>query len=102
MVTVVTTTKLRPGTEDEWDAAIRQRFESAHDREGWVSGQILTPEDTTGRRVLVGTWQSRENWEAWHSDPGFLEQRTRLEELEAEPSQTTWYTVVVDAHAGQG
>ena len=43
-MTVVTTTRLRPGAEQDWDRAVRERFESAHGRPGWVSGQLLTPE----------------------------------------------------------
>ena len=96
MMTVVTTTRLRPGGEDEWDAAVRTRFESAHDRPGWVSGQLLTPTDVPHTRVIVGTWQSRDDWEAWHHDPAFLEQRSTLERLE-EQSRTEWYEVVADA-----
>src|ERR687885_160096 len=96
MMTVVTTTRLRPGGEDEWDAAVRTRFESAHDRPGWVSGQLLTPTDEPHTRVIVGTWQSRDDWEAWHHDPAFLEQRSTLERLE-EQSRTEWYEVVADA-----
>ena len=69
MMTVVTTTRLRPGGEDEWDAAVRARFESARDRPGWVSGQLLTPTEEPHTRVIVGTWQSRDDWEAWHHDP---------------------------------
>ena len=38
MMTVVTTTRLRPGCEAQWDLAMRERFESAHTRPGWVSG----------------------------------------------------------------
>ncbi len=96
MMTVVTTTRLRPGGEDEWDAAVRTRFESAHDRPGWVSGQLLTPTDEPHTRVIVGTWQSRDDWDAWHHDPAFLEQRSTLERLE-EQSRTEWYEVVADA-----
>jgi heme-degrading monooxygenase HmoA len=99
---VVTTTRLRPGAKQEWEAAIRERFESAHGHPGWVSGQLLTPEDGEHTRVIVGTWRSREDWEAWHHDPAFLEQRTRLERLEAEPSHVAWYAVVADARADAG
>jgi hypothetical protein len=31
--------------------------------------------------------------------PAFLEQRTTLEALEAEPNRTQWFDVVADAHA---
>jgi len=99
MMTVVTTTRLRPGGEDEWDTAMRERFDSARGRAGWISGQLLTPEDAQDTRTIVGTWRSREDWQAWHDDPAFLEKRTVLERLEAEPNRTQWFTVIVDARA---
>jgi heme-degrading monooxygenase HmoA len=97
-MTVITTTKLRPAAEQARDTAIRERFQSARGRSGWVSGQLLTPANTPDVRVIVGTWRSREDWEAWHHDPAFLERRTKLEELEEEPSETAWYVVVADDH----
>ncbi len=99
MMTVVTTTLLRPGGEEEWDAAMRERFDSARSRPGWVSGQLLIPEAQRSTRVIVGTWRSREDWESWHADPAFLERRATLEQLEAEPSRTEWFDVVADARA---
>ncbi len=99
MMTVVTTTRLRPGGEEEWDAAMRERFDSARGRPGWISGQLLTPVDEPGARTIVGTWRGREDWEAWHDDPAFLEQRATLERLESEPNSTQWFEVVADARA---
>ena len=100
MMTVVTTTKLRSGAEAEWDSAMRERFESARNRPGWISGQLLTPDDRSSARMIVGTWRSREDWERWHHDPAFLQQRETLERLEEEPSRSEWFRVVADAHAG--
>ena len=100
MLTVVTTSTLRPGTEDEWDRAMRERFDSVRNRPGWISGQLLTPDDESTTRVIVGTWASREDWESWHHDPAFLEQRATLEGLEQEPSRSQWFRVVADAHTG--
>lgn len=99
MMTVVTTMNLNRGAQHEWDALISERFRSAHGRPGWVSGQLLTPTDAPDTRVIIGTWRSREDWEAWHNDPAFLEHRTKLEELQAEPSTATWYEVVAHEHA---
>jgi hypothetical protein len=48
----------------------------------------------------VGTWATREDWEGWHHDPAFLEQRATLEGLEQEPSRSEWFRVVADAHTG--
>jgi heme-degrading monooxygenase HmoA len=50
--------------------------------------------------VLVGTWRSRDDWEAWHNDPAFLEQRARLESLDARQEGPSWYDVVAHAQAG--
>lgn len=97
MMTVITTTTLRPGVEQEWDSAMRERFDSAHGRPGWVSGQLLTSEAAPHSRVIVGTWRSREDWEAWHDDPAFLEQRDVLQGLEAAPSRVEWFAVVAGA-----
>lgn len=97
MMTVVTTTRLRPGGEAEWDAAMRARFDSARERPGWISGQLLTSDDEDSIRVIVGTWRSREDWEGWHADPAFLDQRATLERLEEEPSRVAWFRVVADA-----
>ena len=99
MMTVVTTATLRSGAEAEWDDAMRERFESARSREGWISGQLLTRDDEGSTRVIVGTWRSREDWERWHDDPGFQEQRAVLERLEAGPSRSEWFQVVADARA---
>lgn len=98
-MTVLTTSRLRPGGEDQWDAAMRERFESAQRMSGWISGQLLTPEDDSQSRVIVGTWNSREDWMAWHDDPGFLDKRAVLEDLESEPNVTRWCNVVADARA---
>jgi heme-degrading monooxygenase HmoA len=101
MMTVVTTTRLRPGGEAEWDAAMRARFDSARARPGWISGQLLTSDDEgAATRVIVGTWRTREDWEQWHEDPAFLDRRATLERFEEEPSRSEWFRVVADARAG--
>src|SRR3712207_7775951 len=48
----------------------------------WISGQLLTSDDEDSTRVIVGTWRSREDWEAWHSDPAYLDQRATLQRLD--------------------
>ena len=94
MMTIVTRVKLKEGTEPEWDAAMSARLSAARHRPGWVSAQLLMPLDALNRRVIVGTWETRAAWEAWHTDPAFAETRQRLEGLEAEPSEHWWHEVV--------
>ena len=99
MMTVVTTITLEPEATGEWDSLIRERFRSAQSRAGWISGQVLARTDSPTTRVIVGTWQSREDWEAWHDDPAFQATRGRLDELPAEDHVTVWYDILEDARA---
>ena len=81
MVTIVTDVQLKEGSEQDWDAAMRERMEAAKKQPGWVGGQMLEPEDDPRRRVIVGTWETRDDWEKWHEDPEFAETREELEGL---------------------
>jgi len=78
MVTIVTDVQLKEGSEQDWDAAMRERMEAAKKQPGWVGGQMLEPEDDPRRRVIVGTWETRDDWEKWHEDPEFAETVMKL------------------------
>ena len=94
MVTIVTHVELKPGTEAEWDRAMHERLRAAEERPGWVAGQLLRPVDRPHARVIVGTWESRDAWAAWHKDPAFRDTRAHLDGLEAGPAQEWWHEVV--------
>ena len=96
MMTIVTHVHLREGAGRDWDAAMRTRLSAARKVSGWVGGQLLRPADKPDRRVIVGTWRTRSNWEAWHHDPQFTETRQRLEGLESAPAEHWWHGVVLD------
>ena len=102
MMTVITRTVLREGSEPEWDAAMRDRLSAAHGRPGWIGGQLLIPLERLNERLIVGTWETRADWEAWHSDETFRETRQRMEGLEQEPSETGWHEVVADVRTSSG
>ncbi len=90
-ISVVT---LKEGSEPEWDRAMQERLEAAESQPGWVAGQLLMPADRLDQRAIVGTWQTRADWEAWHNDPAFTATRERLEGLQAGPSEVRWYEVL--------
>ena len=96
MMTIVTHVSLRQGTEPEWDAAMRERLAAAASRPGWIGGQLLMPLDRLNRRVIVGTWQTRADWEAWHQDPAFEQTRQRMEGLEDGTPENWWHEVLED------
>ena len=97
MMTVITEVTLREGSEPEWDRVMADRLSSAADREGWIRSEILMPLEEMNNRVIVGTWRSRADWEAWHQDPAFTETSARLDTLQAASRGPQWHEVVVDA-----
>ena len=94
MMTIVTHVTLKEGSEPEWDTLMRERMFAARHQPGWISGQVLIPVDGLNRRVIVGTWQTRAHWEAWHNDPAFTETRRGLAGLEATPHEESWHEVI--------
>jgi heme-degrading monooxygenase HmoA len=96
MMTIVTHVTLREGCEPEWDAVMRDRLTAARDQPGWIGGQLLIPLDAANERLIVGTWQTRAAWEAWHNDSAFMATRTQMEGLEAAPGRHVWYEVIED------
>ncbi len=75
---------------------MRKRLAAAKKQPGWVGGQLLRPSDKPSRRVIVGTWRTRADWEKWHKDPRFGETRRRLDGLESGPAEHWWHDVVLD------
>jgi heme-degrading monooxygenase HmoA len=76
--------------------ALRVRIEGAHDRPGWIGGQLLIPADNMGQRVIVGTWESRADWQAWHEDAAFQETRELMEGLQEGSDEMEWLEVVTE------
>jgi heme-degrading monooxygenase HmoA len=94
--TIPVVVHLKEGAGRDWDAAMRTRLAAPRKLPGWVGGQLLRPADKQNRRVIVGTWRTRADWEAWHQDPQFAETSRRLDGLESEPAEHWWHEVVLD------
>jgi heme-degrading monooxygenase HmoA len=95
-MTIVTVVTLQEGNEPEWDAAMRDRLEAAKGQPGWLGGQLAMPLDRLDQRAVIGTWETRAHWEAWHDDPAFAQTRDRLEGLQSQPPETRWFEVLAD------
>ncbi len=99
MVTVITRIKIKVGDEPEWDAAFRERVRAARGQPGFVSVQLCAPFDAMNERVIIGTWQTRADWEAWHANETFVETRRRLEDVDEKSGSESWYEVVLEERA---
>ena len=99
-VTVITHHVLRDDTAArEWDTAMYERLSAARSQPGWIGGQLLRAMNDRMLRTIVGTWASRDAWEAWHGEDAFQETRERLDGLQSHPSETAWYEVI-EEHRG--
>ena len=99
MVTVVTRVRIKDGREAEWDEVFADRVQAAREQPGFVFVQLCHPEGAGSERVVVGTWQTRENWQSGHTDEAFLETRRQLEEVDDEKESSEWYNVLVEARS---
>jgi heme-degrading monooxygenase HmoA len=95
-VTIITRVTLTEGAGAEWDAAMHDRLDAAKGQPGWIGGQLLSPLDAPAERVIVGTWETREHWAAWHEQDAFRATRERLEGLQAGPEDVTWHEAIED------
>jgi heme-degrading monooxygenase HmoA len=98
MMTVVTRVRLKQGEEPAWDQAFRQRIADVRDQPGWIGVQLAIPLESPGERVVLGTWETRADWEAWHGTQAFQDTRAAMEAAEAGDHSEAWHEVVLDEH----
>jgi heme-degrading monooxygenase HmoA len=96
MMTIVSKVTLKDGAEPEWDEVMRERMEAAKDQPGWLGAQLLMPIGALNQRVIVGGWESRADWEAWHADEAFQETRRQLDGLESGRGEQSWHEVIAE------
>ena len=96
MMTIVSHIKVKEKHEPAWDAAMRERIEAAKEQPGFVAVQLCIPAESMNERLIIGTWETRADWEAWHEDQAFQETRERLERLEVQQSETAWHEVLLN------
>lgn len=94
MMTVVTEIEIESGQEPQWDAAFRDRLEDAPNQQGWIAMQFVIPLDAPNKRMVIGTWESRADWEAWHDTDVFKSTRDRLDGIKQTSGDETWYEVL--------
>ncbi len=98
MMTIVTHVKVKANDEPAWDAAMQERIEAAREQPGFVAVQLCIPADSMNERVIIGTWETRADWEAWHNTEEFQQTRAQLEEPGATTRREWWHEVVLEHH----
>jgi heme-degrading monooxygenase HmoA len=98
MKTVITHVHLQPGHEADWDEAFGARVAAAKEQAGFVSVLVCVPDDAPEDRLVIGTWQSEDDWRAWHEQEEFVETRMRLERADEHSGTPSWHEVLIYEH----
>jgi heme-degrading monooxygenase HmoA len=65
MVKVLIKRRYKPGKEKEVAALLNEFRAGAMNRPGYISGITLINAEDTNVRLVIGTWESMEAWQAW-------------------------------------
>ncbi len=84
--------RFKKGKEKEGHALIRKMRTRAMNQKGYISGETLINEDDAKITVVIGAWQSMEDWLNWKNEPRRRECDVRLEKLLECPSENEVYS----------
>ncbi len=98
MMTIVTRVTIEPGKEPSWDAAFRERVNAVKKQPGWVGVQLSIPAGEINKRIVIGTWDTRADWEAWHATDAFQRTRQQMDGVETASREEWWHEVTLDEH----
>ncbi len=77
LVKVFMRRQLKEGKTNEVFTLIRKIRSRAMKKRGYISGETFVDHEDTTKTMVVGTWQSIDDWKDWKEDP-------KREELEAQ------------------
>jgi heme-degrading monooxygenase HmoA len=58
--------------------------------------QLCIPAEAPNERVVIDTWETRADWEAWHATEVFEKTRAQMEGAESEDRREWWHEVVLE------
>ena len=87
LVKVLMRRQLSNGTARKVFSLIRKIRARAMNQKGYISGETLIDHDDPQKTMVIGTWQSMDDWLAWKEDPSRKELETRLEPLLEGPTE---------------
>ncbi len=92
VVKVLMKRRFKEGKEKEVYALISKMRTRAMDQKGYISGETLVNDADTKTTMVIGTWQSMEDWLRWKNDPRRTECEERLEYFLAGPTEYEVYS----------
>lgn len=86
-IKVIVKRKVSQGKETEMLPLLLELRAKAMSQPGYISGETLRGVDDPEDYLVIGTWQSIEDWKTWESSPGRAQIHDKIDALLGEKTQ---------------
>jgi heme oxygenase (mycobilin-producing) len=90
-VKIIIDRKVKKGKESELFDLLKELRSKAISSEGYISGETLRALSDLHNYVVVGTWQSADDWLNWERSAERKKIQGRIEKLMVRPTRTKIY-----------
>ncbi len=90
-VKVIIDRKVKKGKESELSELLKQLRSKALSTKGYISGETLRALSDHHNYIVVGTWQSVDDWKNWEKNSERKKIQARIEEILMRPTKTKIY-----------
>jgi heme-degrading monooxygenase HmoA len=83
------------GMEQQLEQALKEARRFAMHSPGYLSGETLIDTQDSHHSLVISTWRTREEWEAWNGSNARHRVRALIEPLLEVPEKTTVFEVTL-------
>ena len=93
VVKILIKREFKPGNRIEILNLLNDLRAAALKQEGYISGLTLTAPENSNKTLVIGTWQSLEEWNRWRDNPERKKLEAMLEIYQQSPTTYEAYTI---------
>ena len=90
-VRIIIDRKVKKGKEEEFFDLVKELRSKAISTKGYISGETLRALSDRHNYLVVGTWQSTDDWKNWEKNPERKKIQARIEKIMERPTKTKIY-----------
>jgi len=76
----------------------QERAAAARQQPGWVGVQLSVPPENPFKCIVIGTWESYDDWQSWHAIEAFKRTPERMVGSEVASRERWWHQVALEDH----
>jgi quinol monooxygenase YgiN len=84
--------EIQPGNDLKLHNLLMQLRTKAMLQKGYITGETLRDLSSVSKFLVIGTWSSIDDWNAWLANPERKKLQTELDKLLKSPEKATIYT----------